>query len=161
MTAITQLERQFRDAHLRFKPGEYRRAVKVFGPPKHVPAAKTLAARVAKKHHTPANGLEAPKSKTVAVGNPPEGFGKYIEWSDHDKELALLIYLNAADPTGVAVLNVKPTDTIELVFADGQASFKESDNSGLSGLIGIAAAGLEVTATAYGLPEVVPVIKET
>jgi hypothetical protein len=68
--------------------------------------------------------------------------------------------LNAADPLGVRISGVTPGDTLELVSAVGLASFEEdSENEGISSLIGIVAAGAQVTATAFGAPEATPVIQ--
>jgi hypothetical protein len=105
-------------------------------------------------------GITTPTSKTMQVGEAPEGFGKYVMWSDEDSQLALVVFLNAGDPMGVGVLGVKATDKVQFVAAVGHASFSEStENKGVPAMIGIVAAGGNVTAAAFGFPEAAPVIK--
>lgn len=130
-----------------------------FGKPTLVPRDTTAAAKVAKAHLKSGAGLKVPASQTQRVGAAPEGFGKYVMWSEKDPQLALMVFLNAGDSLGVGVLGVKTTDRIQFVASVGHASFaEETENKGISGLIGIAAAGAELGAAAFGFPEVAPVI---
>jgi hypothetical protein len=104
-------------------------------------------------------GLKTPESTTQQVGQAPDGFGKYIQWAPGDQALALMVFLNTADSTGVAVLGVNKTDTIELVSAAGNASFSEGTaNKGIPAAIGIVAAGANIGAAAFGFPEAAPLI---
>lgn len=122
---------------------------------KHVvrPASQTIAARLA------APSKAKPKSQLVTVGEAPDGFGKQVLWNQADAQLAVTIFLSAADPLGVMISGVKRTDTIELVSATGYASFSEdTENEGAGAIIGIIAAGAKVAATAFGAPEVAPLI---
>jgi hypothetical protein len=96
----------------------------------------------------------APKSAIVTVGEAPQGFGKQVLWDPGDAGLAVVAFINAADPFGVMISGVKPTDTIEFVSATGLASFAEdTKNEGISSLIGIVAAGANIAASAFDAPE--------
>jgi hypothetical protein len=105
------------------------------------------------------DGIAAPSSAVVQVGKAPEGFGKYVEWAPQDQQLALIAFINAADPMGVAILGATPGDTLDLIFASGLASFSEEvENEGVPAFIGIVAAGATLGASAFGFPEAAPVI---
>jgi hypothetical protein len=136
--------------------------VAAFGAAKRVPRRATAAARVAEQQRAPVRGkptLHPPASTTVQVGEAPDGFGKWINWNDPDEQLALVVFLNAADSLGVMVHNVRATDRIQIVAATGLASFSETTkNKGISAAIGVVAAGGELAATSFGHPEAVPVI---
>lgn len=106
-------------------------------------------------------GPAAPKSsvQAVTVGNPPAGYGKVVNWAHNDRALALVIYLNPADAMGVGIQGVEAGDSIQFVAATGIASFKSgTENSGMPSLVGIVGAGADLTATAFGHPEVKPLI---
>jgi hypothetical protein len=125
----------------------------LFGHSRPLPANKTVAARLAK---APA---AAPNSTQVVVGEAPDGFGKQVLWSPDDAGLALVVFLAAGDPLGVMISGVRATDTIEFVSATGVASFaEETQNKGVGAFIGIVAAGANVAASAFGVPELAPVI---
>src|SRR4051794_28535689 len=68
-----------------------RRNVELYGPKQLIPAARTIAARVAKAGQPP------PRSSVVQVGEAPDGFGKQVLWDAADEGLAVLVFLNAAD----------------------------------------------------------------
>ena len=163
MTAVTELEAQFANGRLTLKAGDYRKKAATFGKARRVPIGQTAAGRVAREIPEAKRkkfGITTPASKTVQVGEAPEGFGKYVAWSDEDSQLALVVFLNAGDPMGVGVLGVKATDTIQFVSAVGHASFSEStENKGVPAMIGIVAAGAKLTAASFGLPEAAPVIE--
>jgi hypothetical protein len=127
--------------------------VALFGPETHLPASKTIAGRLAKP------GATQPKSSVVVVGEAPDGFGKQVLWHPDDAGLAVVAFLNAADFLGVMISGVRATDTIEFVHAVGIASFaEETENEGAGAIIGIVAAGATVAASAFGAPELAPVI---
>ncbi len=127
--------------------------VELFGPLKILPASKTIAARFAKP------GASKPKSNVTTIGEAPDGFGKTLNWDNDDQKLAVIVFLNAGDPLGVMISGVKKTDTIQFVSATGNASFAEdTKNEGFGAFIGVVAAGLSVTASAFGAPELAPVI---
>ena len=130
-----------------------RRNVERYGAKRVITASRTIAGRLAKADDP------KPKSTIVTVGEHPDGFGKQVQWDASDYELALVIYLNAADPHGLMISGAKPTDTIEFVLADGLASFaEETENEGVGALIGIVAAGANLGAAAFGAPEAAPLI---
>jgi hypothetical protein len=90
---------------------------------------------------------------------PPQGFGKFVHWDEDDVALALVVFLNAADPLGVGIFGVTQGDTIEPIGSTGIASFSEDiENEGISSFIGIVAAGAKAGAAAYGAPEAAPLI---
>ncbi len=125
----------------------------LYGPMKTVGAPAKIAAALTKAGKTPA------KSTIATVGEHPDGFGKHVYWDMDDAGLALVIFLSAADSLGVMISGARASDTIEFVSATGIASFaEETENEGISSLIGIVAAGAGLTASAFGLPEAKPVI---
>ncbi|MBI5031359.1 MAG: hypothetical protein HZB51_12590 [Chloroflexi bacterium] len=132
------------------------RNVALYGPKSMISASNTIAARFTK------DGETKPKSKVVVVGQAPNGFGKQIDWDSGDAEIALVIFLNAADPLGVTISSVRAADTIEFVFAGGLASFAiETENEGIGSIIGLIAAGAKVGTIPFGVPELIPVIDAT
>jgi hypothetical protein len=136
------------------RPSVYlRHNVAQFGAQRTVPAARTIPGRLARP------GSPRPKSTITTVGEAPDGFGKQVLWNAEDRELALVIFLSAADPYGVMISGALPTDTIEFVFAGGIASFSsDTENEGVAALIGIAAVGVGLGAAAFGAPEAKPLI---
>ena len=149
----TQIERQ---ARLGASQRTYlERNAALFGRRKMVLPSRTIAARLTKP------GKPKPKStvETVGTGQAPDGFGKRVLWDRHDKALAVLVYLNAGDYLGVAISGVKASDTIEFVESTGLASYaEETENEGVAAFIGVVAAGATVGASAFGAPELAPVI---
>ena len=135
-------------------PGVWtQRNITRFGPKTVLPASKTIAARFATA------GEPKPKSTVTMIGTAPNGFGKSVSWAPEDAGLAVVVFLNAGDLYGVSIQGVKATDTIEFVSAIGIASFaEETENKGVGAFIGLVAAGAIVTASAFGAPELTPVI---
>jgi hypothetical protein len=89
----------------------------------------------------------------------PKGFGKVIFWDPADEQLAVIVFLNVADPLGVMISGVRQFDTIEFTSATGIAHFRDgTQNKGISSLIGVVAVGANLTAAAFGAPEVAPLI---
>src|SRR4051812_46029630 len=129
MPAAAKLGRRPVDGRMQLTPKDYRRdAAATFGSAKRVPKRTTAAAKLAKQQLAPlggGTGLHAPESTTHQVGNAPEGFGKYIGWSEKDQQLALVVFLNAGDSSGVAIQGVRATDRMEIVSAVGNASFSD------------------------------------
>jgi hypothetical protein len=136
------------DGHLKLDRTAYElHSVELFGPK-----------RIISDHGTKP-GKVPPKSEIITVGEQPEGFGKQVVWDPADAGLALVIFINAADSLGVMISGVKATDTIDIVSANGIASFAEdTENENISSLIGIAAAGADLAASAFGAPEAAPLI---
>jgi hypothetical protein len=130
-----------------------RRNVELFGPQSELPASATIAGRLTKP------GRVKPKSTILTVGEAPNGCGKTVLWHADDAGLALVVFLNAGDDLGVMISGVRPTDTIQIVTAAGVASFAEdTENEGVGAFIGIVAAGASLGASAFGAPELAPVI---
>jgi len=130
-----------------------RRNTAVFGQAKVIPASRTIAGRFAR------SGEPRPRSTVTVVGEAPDGFGKQVMWAPEDAALAAIVFLNAGDSLGVMISGVKATDTIEFIFAGGLASFaEETENEGVGAFIGVVAAGATVAASAFGAPELAPVI---
>jgi hypothetical protein len=163
MTAITEIQREIHNGRLTLRPDEYQRRARVFGATRVVPQGRTPADRIARAGagRGATTLTRSPASVTTQVGEAPEGFGKYVQWAQEDTELAVVVFLNAADPLGVAILGVTPGDTFGLEFAAGLASFAEdTENEGVSSIIGIVAAGATMGASAFGVPEAGPLIAE-
>ena len=142
------------DGHLKIDRTAYElQSVELFGPGMIIRASDTIAGRVTKPGKVP------PKSEIKTVGEQPEGFGKQVDWDPADSGLALLIFINPADDLGVMISGVKATDTIDFVAAVGIASFaEETENEYTSSLIGIVAAGADLAAGDFGVPEATPLI---
>jgi hypothetical protein len=129
------------------------RNVALFGAQRTIRASRTIAGRAAEP------GQPKPRSTFTTVGEAPDGFGKQILWDANDPELALVIFLNAADPYGVMISGAKRTDSIEFIKSSGFASFStDTENEGIPALIGIVAVGANLGATAFGAPEAAPLI---
>lgn len=125
-----------------------------YGPARSIAPTRTMAARLAR-----ASGQPAPKSSVVTIGTAPEGFGKQVLWDQADQSLAVIAFVATGDPLGVMISGVKKTDTIEFVASMGIGSFaEETENKGVGAFIGVVAAGATVAASAFGAPELAPVI---
>jgi hypothetical protein len=128
-------------------------AAALFGAPKGLDTPSTVTAQFLIADQV------LPKSAIVTVGEAPQGFGKQVLWDPGDAALAVVAFINAADPFGVMISGVKPTDTIEFVSATGLASFAEdTENEGVSSFIGIVAAGANVAASAFNAQAAAPLI---
>jgi hypothetical protein len=129
------------------------------GPPRESVAA-ILANRAALRLAATAVA-PAPAAASWQVQGPaqqPAGFGTLVSWVG-EEDLAILAFINAHDQYGLCVTGVRDGDIYEHVAATGSASFStETSNNGIAGLITVAAAGLNVLASAYGQAELVPLI---
>ena len=97
-------------------------------------------------------------SQVQGPAQQPPGFGTQVTWTG-EEDLAILAFINAHDQYGLCVTGVRDGDLYEHVSATGTASFStETENNGIAGLITVAAAGLNILATAYGQAELVPLI---
>jgi hypothetical protein len=124
-----------------------------YGARRTVPASHTIPGRLARP------GDPQPRSTITTVGEAPDGFGKQVLWDARDDELALVIFLNAADPDGVMISGAQKSDTIEFVSCTGIASFStDTENEGVGALIGIAAIGANLGAAAFGAAAAAPLI---
>lgn len=96
--------------------------------------------------------------QVAATDGQPPGFGTLVSW-DSDNDLAVLAIVNAHDQYGLCVTGVRDGDTYEHIAAVGTASFStETKNNGIAGLITVVEVGAGVAATAFGLPEIAPLI---
>jgi hypothetical protein len=129
-------------------------SVEIFG------AAKTLGPKATIAALAKGRGTAVPRSTVEVIGEGmPKGFGKGIFWDPADEQLAVIVFLNVADPLGVMISGVRQFDTIEFTSATGIAHFREgTQNKGISALIGVVAAGANLTAAVFGAPEVAPLI---
>lgn len=100
-------------------------------------------------------------SSTVqTVGTAPNGYGQVINWAPSDSALAVVVYLAAGDDLGVMISGAQPGDQIKWVSATGVASFSnETNNNGIASIATFVSAVVSDVATAFGLPEVAPIIK--
>ncbi|HEX5268827.1 MAG TPA: hypothetical protein VFW33_00005 [Gemmataceae bacterium] len=125
----------------------------------HRATRQTRAAAVVKKGAKPSANFTGKGSALVTVGDPPAGFGKGFVWDRADKEVMLVMFVNAADPLGVSVEGMQAGDTVQVLSASGIASYSEDKGNPLaSSLVGLVAAGAKVVVGAEGAPEVAPAI---
>ncbi len=93
------------------------------------------------------------------IGSAPEGFGHSFFWDRDAEQIALVIFLNAADPLGVSITGLKLSDLVEVTAASGICSFDESDgNEFAASLIGLVGEGAKGAVSALGAPEAAPFI---
>ncbi|MES0000958.1 hypothetical protein NKJ90_19495 [Mesorhizobium sp. M0051] len=93
------------------------------------------------------------------IGDAPKGFGQTLPWDPADEELAVVAFVNPADVLGILITGVTKGDTIEVVSASGIASYSEdTKNEGVAGFIGVVGVGAGIAATAFGAPEIVPLV---
>jgi hypothetical protein len=100
-------------------------------------------------------------SNITVVGGQgvPTGFGNEFDWDRQDQSILLAVFVNAADPLGVSITNLKQGDQIKVTSASGLATFdKDKGNPTASGLIGVLAAGAEAVLGATGNAEFDPVV---
>jgi hypothetical protein len=99
--------------------------------------AKAQRAR-AIKHIT----KEDSTSGIVVVGNAPPGFGKEFDWDRSQQSALLSVFVNPADPLGVAITGLKQGDLVEVKSASGLCSFsKDTGNPIISSIIGLLGEG--------------------
>jgi hypothetical protein len=154
-TELKQLSAQIaHDGHLATDGAAFlERKVARFGAASEIRPSRTIAERVKGKTG------HRPRSSLVKAGEAPDGFGQQVIWNPADPELLLVVLLNAADSQGVMISGAKPSDTIEFTFAGGLATFaEETENDGVGALIGLIAAGANLTAGLLGVPEAKEVI---
>ncbi len=67
------------------------------------------------------------RSTLTVIGEdvPPPGFGHGFDW-DRAEDVTLVMFINAADSTGVSINGVQAGDKVRIVSAVGNASFSES-----------------------------------
>jgi hypothetical protein len=146
--AVTKSERTPVDASLYM-----RRKSAIYGPSRSLSPEETVAGIVAKPEQV------KPKSSLTVIGEAPEGFGQVLPWHPDDQDLAVIVFINPADFSGVLVTGVNSGDTVEVVSASGIASFAEdTQNEGVAGFITIVGAGANLTASIFGVPEIVPLL---
>jgi hypothetical protein len=127
------------------------------GPPRESGAA-ILANRAVLRLSGTAVATAASTSQVQGPAHQPPGFGTVVPWVG-DEDLAILAFINAHDEWGLCVQGVRDGDIYEHVAATGTASFStETENNGIAGLITVAAAGLNILASAYGQADLVPLI---
>ncbi len=98
-------------------------------------------------------------SMLAEVGDHPSGFGQGFEWDRRDAEIMLVLFVNAADNSGISIDGLRKGDQIQVVSASGIATFSEDNGNPLAGsLVGLVAAGAKVGADVLGLPEIGPVL---
>lgn len=110
----------------------------------------------------PGNRIAAkasPGSHLIQVGDPPSGFGKVFEWDRKDNELALTVYVYAADAMGVSITGLAKNDIVQITSASGIATFsKDQGNSIASSIIGLLAVGADAALIAKGGDKFLPVV---
>jgi hypothetical protein len=125
----------------------------------HQAKKKTVAAAVVKKDGKAAANFTGNGSALVTIGDPPPGFGKGFVWDRADKEIMLVMFINAADPLGVSIEGMQAGDQVQVLSASGIASFSQDKGNPLaSSIVGLVAAGAKVVVGAEGAPEVAPAI---
>jgi hypothetical protein len=93
------------------------------------------------------------------VGDQPEGFGQTFNWDRKDEEILLAIFINAADYIGANIAGVQQGDEIQIVRAEGIASFAEdTGNPDLASFVGLVGVGANVALGLTGFPEAAPLV---
>jgi hypothetical protein len=81
-------------------------------------------------------------SKITQVGNPPPGFGSVFEWDRSQPSALILVFVNPADPLGVAIAGLQPGDLVQIRQATGLASFsKDTGNPLIASILTLVADG--------------------
>ena len=105
---------------------------------KAAPGARAVAARVLGQTKKAVGTFDF-------VGDAPEGFGKQVfTWNRADRQLNLVVFINPADLTGIALRNLKSGDVLRIESATGEATFAEGHGEVIGGLIGVLGAGLKL-----------------
>jgi hypothetical protein len=97
--------------------------------------------------------------EVVVVGNQPEGYGAVVIWNRKENANIFVCYLAAKDDLGVAILNLKKGDRVEVMAVDGKAEFSGSKGPFVESIIGLVATAGAAGAAALGVPEASPFIK--
>jgi hypothetical protein len=93
------------------------------------------------------------------VGDQPEGFGQQFNWDRKDDEILLAMFVNAADYIGANIAGVQQGDEIQIVRAEGIASFAEdTGNPTATSIIGLVGVGANVALGLAGFPEAAPLV---
>lgn len=116
------------------------------------------AIQPAHREHAAAVAPPAALPQVAAVDGQPKGFGTQVAWTG-EEDFALVAFINTADDLGLCVTGVRDGDTYQHVAVSGHASFStDTKNNGIAGLIGVVGVAVDIAATAYGVPEVIPLI---
>jgi hypothetical protein len=75
----------------------------------------------------PLTGTGDGNSQLLSEPNQPDDFGYEIEWNRVDKEIVLGLFVNAADPRGVSIRNLKEGDQITISSASGKGVFRHKE----------------------------------
>jgi hypothetical protein len=74
-------------------------------------------------------------SKITTVGNPPAGFGSIFQWDRSQPSALILVFINPADPMGVAIAGLQQGDLVQVRQATGLASFSKDTGNPLAASI--------------------------
>lgn len=97
-------------------------------------------------------GMPSPGSQLVQVGNAPNGFGKTVIWDRSSNAILLAVFINAADPLGISISGVRPTDYITVSSVDGLCTFdQDKGNPNASSIVGIIGDGLNAVLNMTGV----------
>ena len=97
--------------------------------------------------------------KITQIGENIDDFGEVLIWDRKDEEITIIAFVNAKDPFGVSISNLKATDAFQVTDAAGLAFFsKDKGNKLVSSIIGLIAAAGKGLAPALGVPEAAPFI---
>lgn len=111
--------------------GYKQRVEKMFGPSK----------RMRLQTYSTASGGD-PSGEMLIVDGKNKGFF----WDRQEEEIVVVMFVNAEDPTGVFVENLRPNDVVSVREMAGIASFSDNkdEKEALSGFIGLLATGASV-----------------
>jgi hypothetical protein len=85
---------------------------------------------------------DASGSQITQIGSPPTGYGSVFQWDRSQPSCLLLIFVNPADTTGVAIAGLSKGDKVQVLGATGLCSFsKDTGNPLLSSIITLVADG--------------------
>jgi hypothetical protein len=93
------------------------------------------------------------------IGEAPPGFGSVFTWNRADAEIMVVVFLNSADPMGIAIVCVKNGDRLIVENATGIASFSEGNGRLIAGIISVVATAAQAGTAIAGAPEAAPIIQ--
>jgi hypothetical protein len=98
-----------------------------------------------------ADSGQATGSTTTVIGSPPAGYGNVFQWDRSQQSSMLLLFLNPADPSGIAIGGLAKGDTVQVVGATGLCSFsKDTGNPLIAGIITLIADGAADAVALFG-----------
>ena len=116
---------------------------------------RAIAPQAGTKTLVPAAG----NSRLVIIGHAPDGFGQIFQWDRSTPAVLMVLFVNAANPNGIAIDGLKSGDRLTILAASGLASFaKDKGDPKWGGIVALLAAGGKAVLKKTDNPEFVPVV---